>query len=176
MYSMHGAVFNDGVVFIGGNHLACCLSGDDPQAAVDEKKDDKPLEAYQAAYAKYKKDWVKLLDWIETQHENKKVTKQNFTNTDYALKFFKPMHQDELLTAPSEPKFSDFYQPSALQKRGELIFVGTILETKPISKNLKILSFSHFFLPFLSNSFFNLFLTLKTSIGQKPNFRFPAQP
>lgn len=35
------------------------------------------------------------------------------------------IYQDESLTASSEPKFSDFYQPSALQKQGELIFVGT---------------------------------------------------
>ena len=31
------------------------------------------------------------------------------------------MNQDELLTAPSGPKFSDFYRPSSLQKQGELI-------------------------------------------------------
>jgi len=28
------------------------------------------------------------------------------------------------MTLPKEPKFSDFYQPSAAQKEGELLFVG----------------------------------------------------
>ena len=99
----------------GGNYLARYLSGDDPKAALEEKKrHDKGLEAYQAACAKYEKDRTKLLDWIETQHENKELAKQNFTNTDYAFKLYNRMHQDEPLTVPSEPKFSDFYQSSAL--------------------------------------------------------------
>ena len=79
-----------------------------------KKRHDNGLEAYQAAYAKYEKDRTKLLDWIETQHENKELAKQNFTNTDYAFKLYNRMHQDEPLTVPSEPKFSDFYQSSAL--------------------------------------------------------------
>lgn len=39
--------------------------------------------------AKKKKDMTKLsrltkplIDWVETQHENKELAKQNFTNTD----------------------------------------------------------------------------------------------
>ena len=67
---------------------------------------------------------TKLLDWIETLHERKELAKQNFTNTDYAITLYNRIYQDESLTASSEPKFSDFYQPSALQKQGELIFVG----------------------------------------------------
>lgn len=35
------------------------------------------------------------------------------------------MYQYELLTVPSKPNFSVFYQPSALQNQGKLIFVGT---------------------------------------------------
>lgn len=46
-------------------------------------------------------------------------------NTDYALELYNRMHQDEPLRAPSKPKFSDFYKPSALQKQDELIFVST---------------------------------------------------
>jgi len=29
------------------------------------------------------------------------------------------------MAPPKEPKFSDFYQPSEQQKKGELMFVGT---------------------------------------------------
>jgi len=29
------------------------------------------------------------------------------------------------MVPPKEPKFSDFYQPSNQQKKGELMFVGT---------------------------------------------------
>ena len=38
---------------------------------------------------------------------------------------YKRMHQHQPLTVPSEPRFSDFYQPSSLQKQRKLIFVGT---------------------------------------------------
>ena len=111
--------------FIGGNYLARFRSGDDPKASVEEKiRHDKALEAYQAAYAKYQKERTKLLDWIETHHEIKEQAKQNFTNTDYAFKLYNQAHQQDQLTVPQEPKFSDFYQPSEQQKEGELVFVG----------------------------------------------------
>jgi len=52
-------------------------------AALDEKKrQDKALEAYQAAMAKYTRDCTKLLDWIQTNREIKEQANQNFTNTD----------------------------------------------------------------------------------------------
>ena len=119
-----GALFN-AVAFIGGNYLARFLSGDDPKASVEQKiRHDKALEAYQAAYAKYKKQRTKLLDWIETQHEIKEQATQNFANTDYAFKLYNQAHQQDQVTVPQEPKFSDFYQSSEQQKQGELVFVG----------------------------------------------------
>jgi len=60
---MAGGALLNAVAFIGGNYLARFLSGDDPKASVEEKiRHDKALEAYQAAYAKYKKERTKLLD------------------------------------------------------------------------------------------------------------------
>ena len=50
--------------------------------------------------------------------------KQNFTDTDYALKLYNQTHQGQQLPPPKEPVFSDFYQPSEQQKEGELLFVG----------------------------------------------------
>ena len=119
-----GAVLN-AVTFIGGNYLARYLSGDDPKAAQEENvRHDKALEAYQAAYAKYEKDRTKLLDWIAT-NRIKDQAKQNFTNTDYAFKLYNQAHPHEQRPIPKEPEFSDFYQPSEQQKKGELLFIGT---------------------------------------------------
>ena len=53
-----------------------------------------------------------------------KLAEQSFTNTDYAFKLYNRLHQDEPLTVPSEPKFSNLYKPISLQKQGELIFLG----------------------------------------------------
>ena len=49
---------------------------------------------------------------------------QNFTNTDNAFKLYNQAHPDYKLSMPTAPKFSDMYQPSELQKQGELLFVS----------------------------------------------------
>ena len=87
-----GAVLN-AAAFTGGNYLAKYLAGDDGQAALAEKtRQDKALEAYQAAMAKSMRERTQLLDWIETNREIKDQAKQNFTNTDYAFKLYNQTH------------------------------------------------------------------------------------
>ena len=119
-----GAIANI-VAFTGGNYLVKYLSGDSAAAMEKEREQhDRALEAYQAAYAKYMRDRTKLLDWIATNEKMKEEAKQNFTNTDYAVKLYNQAHPDARMTPPKEPKFSDFYQPSEQQKNGDLLFVG----------------------------------------------------
>ena len=119
-----GAVLN-AAAFTGGNYLAKFLAGDNGKAALDEKtRHDKALEAYQSAMGKYNRERAQLLDWIQTNREIKEQAKQDFTNTDYAFKLYNQAHPDYRLTMPKEPKFSDMYQPSELQKQGKLLFVG----------------------------------------------------
>ena len=74
--------------------------------------------------AKYTRRRTQLLDWIETNREIKDQAKQNFTKTDYAFKLYNQANPDQSLTLPKEPKFSDMYPPSELQKQGELLFVS----------------------------------------------------
>ena len=59
-----------------------------------------------------------------TNAQTKEQAKQNMTNTDYAFKLYDQAHPDEQMIPPKERKFSDFYQPSEQQKKGELVFVG----------------------------------------------------
>ena len=111
--------------FTGGNYLAKYIAGDSGQAALTEKtRHDKALEAYQAAMEKYTRERTQLLDWIQTNREIKSQADQNFTNTDYAFKLYNQAHPDYKLTQPTKPNLSDMYQPSELQKHGELLFVG----------------------------------------------------
>ena len=119
-----GAVLN-AAAFTGGNYLAKYIAGDSGQAALDEKtRHDKAIEAYDAAMDEYNRERTQLLDWVETNREIKAQANQNFTNTDYAFKLYNQAHPDYKLSMPTEPKFSDMYQPSELQKQGELLFVG----------------------------------------------------
>ena len=116
-----GAVLN-AAAFTGSNYLAKYIAGDSGQVALAEKtRHDKALEAYQAAMEKYTRERTQLLDWIQTNREIKSQADQNFTNTDYAFKLYNQAHPDYKLT---QPNFSDMYQPSELQKQGELLFVG----------------------------------------------------
>ena len=74
--------------------------------------------------AKYTRNRIKLLDWIETNREMKEQDKQNFMNTNYACKLYNQAHPAQQMTSPKEPWLSDFYQPSEQQKKGEWLFVG----------------------------------------------------
>ena len=122
---MIGGVVLIVVAFTGGNYLAKYIAGDNGQAVLAEKtRHDKALEAYQAAMKKYTRERTQRLDWTETNREIKAQADQNFTNTDYAFKLYNQAHPDYKLSMPTKPKFSDMYQPSELQKQGELLFVG----------------------------------------------------
>jgi len=121
---MIGGALLNATAFIGGNYLARVLGGGDKAALEEKTRHDKALKDYQAAYAKYTRDWTQLLDWIATNAQTKEQAKQNMTNMDYAFKLYNQVHPDEQMVPPKEPKFSDFYQPSELQKNGELAFVG----------------------------------------------------
>ena len=82
---MTGEAVLSAFAFIGGNYLARYLSGDEPNAAQEEKvRHFKALEAYNTAYSKHQKDGAKLLDWIRMKDQ----AKQNFADTDYAFKLY----------------------------------------------------------------------------------------
>jgi len=115
-----GAVLN-ATAFIDGNYLARALGGGD-KVALD------------------KSAMTKLSKIIKRLTPNTRATEHNFstgsrprrkrrrrpssTNTDYAFKLYNQAHPDEQMVPPKEPNFSDFYQPSEQQKKGELAFVG----------------------------------------------------
>ena len=111
--------------FAGGNNLAKYLSGDNGQAALDEKiRHDKALEQYQAAYEKWQKDRTELLDWIAEQDRDKDKARYDFQATDQALALYNQTHRAKV-ALPKKPEFFDFYKPSPQQQNGELLFIGT---------------------------------------------------
>ena len=115
-----GAIIN-ATTFVGGSYLAKYLSGSS-DSDEEKKRHDLAVEKYQKEYGEYEENRAKLNDWIMTNDRIKDEAKENFKNTDYALKLYNKIHQDDL--SLREPQFSDFYQPSAQQKQGEIIYVG----------------------------------------------------
>ena len=115
-----GAIIN-ATTFVGGSYLAKYLSGSS-DSDEEKRRHDLAVEKYQKEYEEYEENRAKLNDWIMTNDRIKDKAKENFKNTDYALKLYNKIHQDDL--SLREPQFSDFYQPSAQQKQGEIIYVG----------------------------------------------------
>ena len=115
-----GAIIN-ATTFVGGSYLAKYLSGSS-DSDEEKKRHDLAVEKYQKKYEEYEENRAKLNDWIMTNDRIKDEAKENFKNTDYALKLYNKIHQDDL--SLREPQFTDFYQPSAQQKQGEIIYVG----------------------------------------------------
>ena len=115
-----GAIIN-ATTFVGGSYLAKYLSGSS-DSDEEKRRHDLAVEKYQKKYEEYEENRAKLNDWIMTNDRIKDEAKENFKNTDYALKLYNKIHQDDLNLR--EPQFSDFYQPSAQQKQGEIIYVG----------------------------------------------------
>ena len=114
-----GAIIN--ATFVGGSYLAKYLSGSS-DSDEEKRRHDLAVEKYQKEYEEYEENRAKLNDWIMTNDRIKDEAKENFKNTDFALKLYNKIHQDDL--SLREPQFSDFYQPSAQQKQGEIIYVG----------------------------------------------------
>ena len=115
-----GAIIN-ATAFVGGSYLAKNLSGGS-DSNEEKKCHDLAVEKYEKEYVKYEENRAKLNDWIMTNDRIKDDAKQNFKNTDYALKLYNKVHQDQMDLR--EPQVSDFYQPSVQQKQGEIIYVG----------------------------------------------------
>ena len=103
---MIGRAVLNAATFIDGNYLAKSLSGDNGQAALDEKtRHDKALEKYQSDYAKYQKDRTELLDWFAKQDREKNKAMHDFKDTDQALALYNQTHRAKV-ALPQEPKFS----------------------------------------------------------------------
>ena len=115
-----GAIIN-ATTFVGGSYLAKYLSGSS-DSDEEKRRHDLAVEKYQKEYEEYEENRAKLNDWIMTNDRINDEGKENFKNTDYALKLYNKIHQDDL--SLREPQFSDFYQASAQQKQGEIIYVG----------------------------------------------------
>ena len=112
---IRGAIVN-ATAFIWGKAIAKKVSRSRTnEMLAKNKRHNKALKAYQAAYDKYMREPTQLENWIEKNAELQDQAKQDFTKTAYAFKLYNRTHPDRQLT-PRKPKFSDFYQPSAAKK------------------------------------------------------------
>ena len=116
---MGGAVLNATTQFIGRSYLAKYLGGD--KTDTERIRHHKALEKYHKDYQKYMESQRAFQEWKEAQENRVEISRQDFANTDEALKLYNQTHSP---LSPNEPNFSDYYRPSSSQKFGEMAYVG----------------------------------------------------
>lgn len=123
-----GAVLN-AAAFTGGNLIAKAVSKDDSDRAdalAETKRHNLANEAFQKANEEYTRQQEAYDQWVETSSLQNSEADSHLRETDHNLELYRKFHPDgRTLSPPKKPVFSDFYKPSEIQKKGELIFVGT---------------------------------------------------
>ena len=84
-----GAVLN-ATTFIDGSYLAKFLSGG--RTDTERIRHDKALEKYQKDYQKYMEGQRAFQQWKEAQAQKDENSRQDFANTDEALKLYNQTH------------------------------------------------------------------------------------
>ena len=80
-------------------------------------------EKFNSDTEKYNEEKEAFDDWKFNRSSELKDAKDDFNDTDEALKFYYQCTPNRP-KIKSEPKFSNYYKPSPSQKNGELIYVS----------------------------------------------------
>ena len=143
-----GAVVN-AASFIGGNYLACYLSGGDKAAQEEKVRHDKALEAYQVVYAKYEKDRKKLLNWIATNDQIKDQAKQNLlTPTTLSSSTIKLTHMSKYQYPKSLSSLTSINPASSKNNANSCLLaqVPLLLGTQPFDSFEKDIIFLYIYI------------------------------
>jgi len=119
-----GAIVN-AIAFTGGNYLFSFFGRSD-----EAEKEIMAIEALQRAESEYQHKRRLRLDYLNQQHRAEQHSLQVFEDVDAAAREYWRVTGDdpeELNRVPdvgAEPTLNDYYEPSALQKEYELMFIA----------------------------------------------------
>jgi len=122
-----GAVVN-ALAFTGGNYLFSLLARSD-EAEKERKRHDLAIEAIQRAESEYQHKRRLRLDYLNQQLRAEKHSLQVFEDVDAATREYwritggDPEELNRVPDVGAEPTLNDYYEPSALQKEYELMFM-----------------------------------------------------
>ena len=135
LFTVGGAVVN-ALAFIDTNFVFSRLTDHGEE---ERKRHDLAIEKLQRARDEWNKDQTKRLDFI-----NKRLCEQNkarvyISNADETKLEYDRTFAKQIKPLPPEHELSDFYQPSGVQKNGELLFIalGLGIATYALYKYLK---------------------------------------
>ena len=123
-----GAVVN-ALSFTGGNYLFSLLGRSD-EAQKERKRHDLAIEALQRAESKYQHKRQLRHDHLNQQLRAEQHSMQVFEDVDTAAREYWLVtggdleKLDKVLDAGAEPTLNEYYEPSAVQKEYELLFMA----------------------------------------------------
>jgi len=123
-----GAVVN-ALSFTGGNYLFSLLGRSD-EAQKERKRHDLAIEALQRAESEYQHKRQLRLDYLHQQLRAEQHSTQVFEDVDTAAREYwlvtggDQEKLDKVPDAGAEPTLNEYYEPSAVQKEYELLFMA----------------------------------------------------
>jgi len=118
-----GAVVN-ALAFTGGNYLFSLLGRSD-EAEKERKRHDLAIEALQRAESEYQHKRQLRLDYLNQQRRAEQHSMQVFEDVDTAAReYWLVTGGDKGPDAGAEPSLNEYYEPSAVQKEYELLFMA----------------------------------------------------
>jgi len=123
-----GAVVN-ALAFTGGNYLFFTLGSKSGEAEKERKRHDLALEALQRAQFEYQHKRRLRLDYLNQQLRAEQHSMQVFEDVDAAAREYwlvtggDQEKVDKVPDAGVKPTLNEYYEPNALQKEYELLFM-----------------------------------------------------
>jgi len=122
-----GAIVN-ALAFTGGNYLFSFLGRND-EAEKERKRHDLAIEALRRAESEYQHKRQLRLGYLNQQLRAEQHSLQVFKDVDAAAREYwrvtggDPEELNRVPDVGAEPTLNDYYEPSALQKEYELMFI-----------------------------------------------------
>ena len=129
-----GAAIN-ALAFSGSYYLFSKLS---EHGEAEHKRHDLAMEKFQIARDHWNKEKQKRLDFINKRLREQQDARQAISNLEDGMREYYRVFSKRIKPLGPEPVFSDFYNPSEDQKRGEIFFIvlGTGLVSYIVYKYL----------------------------------------
>ena len=124
LLAMLGGAAINALAFSGTNFLFSKLSD---HGAAERKRHDLAIEKLQKARDEYAKQRQKRLDYYNKVLREEAHSREVFNSLDQAAEEYYLLTKKPRLPPLREPKLSDYYHPSELQKDGEFLFIATAL-------------------------------------------------
>jgi len=122
-----GSAIVNALAFTGGGFLFKHL--DKNGSLVEQKRHNTAVEQLNKSSENFREQRMNYMNYINNQLYLQNISHRDFQSVDEAMALYNSFTQNEKIHLPIRPKLSDYYKPSAEQKKYEIIWIlsGTVL-------------------------------------------------